>query len=564
VRPTGLDTALSLAARGLDPDSRRKVWDALIRSRALVLEEMAARRHLASQSGDPALARLTADLAAASRRLANLTTRGPASDHPQTYLGELQRARREKEGAERSLAGKSATFDRARARDRVGFAEVSSALKPGSALVAYARYRRQPEGTPAYLAFVLGGGENAPSIVPLGTAAEIDALVARWANEMGRRGAAARSAEEAEEATRAAGTALRARIWDPLLPGLAKTARVFVVLEGALHSVNLAALPGDGAQYMIETGPLIHYLSSEREIAVDKRREDRGEGLLALGGVAFDEAAPYPGPDSTGGERRGASAATALARSRGEGPACPDFQSIRFAALPASAKEVDAIASLWERAEVAGKRVVRLTGARASEAAFKEKAAGRRVLHLATHGFFLGSRCFVTQGAERGVGGLALAAERRPPSASAESPLLLTGLALAGANHRDEAGPDQEDGILTAEEIAAMDLSGVEWAVLSACDTGVGPLAAGEGVLGLRRALEVAGVATVIMSLWPVDDEAALDWMRALYEKRLVEGLATAEAVRAAGLGLLKQRRETTGTAHPFYWAGFVAAGDWR
>ena len=125
-------------------------------------------------------------------------------------------------------------------------------------------------------------------------------------------------------------------------------------------------------------------------------------------------------------------------------------------------------------------------------------------------------------------------------------------------------GPLAEDGILTAEEIAAMDLDGVEWAVLSACQTGVGQVEAGEGVLGLRRAFQVAGAGTVVMSLWSVDDRSTRDWMRELYRGRLQEGLPTAEAVREASLRLLRLQRDDLGATHPFFWAGFVAAGDWR
>jgi CHAT domain-containing protein len=142
--------------------------------------------------------------------------------------------------------------------------------------------------------------------------------------------------------------------------------------------------------------------------------------------------------------------------------------------------------------------------------------------------------------------------------------LLLSGLALAGANRRADAGPDDEDGILTAEEVTALNLEGVEWAVLSACDTGLGQVKAGEGVFGLRRAFQVAGVRTVIMSLWSVDDEAARLWMRTLYERRLQKHLSTADAMHEAGLSVLRDRRSRGQSTHPFYWAGFVAAGDWR
>jgi CHAT domain-containing protein len=163
-------------------------------------------------------------------------------------------------------------------------------------------------------------------------------------------------------------------------------------------------------------------------------------------------------------------------------------------------------------------------------------------------------------------------ARARPPSAklgaapavALENPLLLSGLALAGANLRDSAAAGEDDGILTAEEVASLDLSGTEWAVLSACRSGVGPIAVGEGVLGLRRAFQVAGARTVIASLWPVGDAAARRWMQALYRSRFDEGLSTAEAVRAAELEVLRQLRAVGAAETPFEWAAVQAAGDGR
>jgi CHAT domain-containing protein len=135
---------------------------------------------------------------------------------------------------------------------------------------------------------------------------------------------------------------------------------------------------------------------------------------------------------------------------------------------------------------------------------------------------------------------------------------------MAGANQRHNAPAGHYDGILTAQEIASVDLSTVEWAVLSACDTGVGEVTTGEGVLGLRRAFQVAGAGTLIMSLWPVEDQAAHEWMRALYEARLDKGLSTVEAVQSASLSALQRRKDRGESTHPFYWAAFVAAGDWH
>ena len=204
---------------------------------------------------------------------------------------------------------------------------------------------------------------------------------------------------------------------------------------------------------------------------------------------------------------------------------------------------------------------MKLVGADANEASFKEQAPGKRFLHMATHGFFVGGRCPsspVRSGetlSEAGFDSMSL---------GGENPLLLTGLALAGANHREEAKEEEEDGILTAEEVAAMDLTGVEWAVLSACDTGVGKYEAGEGLFGLRRAFKVAGARTLITSLWPVEDKATRAWMRALYDARFAKGMGTVQAVRTASLEVLIDRRRQGKSTHPFYWGGFVSSGDWR
>lgn len=145
-----------------------------------------------------------------------------------------------------------------------------------------------------------------------------------------------------------------------------------------------------------------------------------------------------------------------------------------------------------------------------------------------------------------------------------ESPLLRSGLVLAGANQRAQAHADEEDGILTAEEIAGLNLSETQWAVLSACDTGRGDWQPSEGVLGLRRAFEVAGARTVILSLWPVIDTVASQWMTELYREKFINRVPTSIAVRTASRKLLAARRSAGQSTHPLYWSGFIATGDWR
>lgn len=225
---------------------------------------------------------------------------------------------------------------------------------------------------------------------------------------------------------------------------------------------------------------------------------------------------------------------------------------MRFEPLPASEIEVQEVAEIWQSLEPSPPVTTLLRG-EAIETSFKRLATGRQVLHLSTHGFYLGDDCPVHD-----------FPHLRRTAVELESPLLRSGLAFAGANHRQAALPEEDDGILTAEEVAALDLFGVEWAVLSACESGLGDIQTGEGVFGLRRAFAAAGARTLIMSLWPVDDDVTREWMTRLYQYRFLEGSATIEAVHRTNLHLLAARREAGASTHPFYWAGFVAAGDWR
>jgi CHAT domain-containing protein len=340
------------------------------------------------------------------------------------------------------------------------------------------------------------------------------------------------------------------------------------VPDGALSLVNIAALPSGDSGYVIESSPVIHILSAERDLVPgNEPRPSTPTGLLALGGPAYDTAAVLASRDVLG-SKSDPQLVSAKAY-RGVRPSCTYFPTIRFEPLPGATQEVKQIADLWRRFARSGpesNNVTELSGAVASEAAFKSLAPGHRVLHLATHGFFLEGHCVSFLGSARGIGALSeVAAVSSPPTEStSDSPLQLAGLALAGANRRSGAGPTEEDGILTAEEIAALDLTGVEWAVLSACNTGVGQVQVGEGVSGLRRAFEAAGVGTLVMSLWSVEDDATQEWMRALYEARLVEGLDTAQSAWEASLRVLQGRRRQHQSTHPFYWGAFVAAGGWR
>jgi CHAT domain-containing protein len=330
---------------------------------------------------------------------------------------------------------------------------------------------------------------------------------------------------------------------------LGSARRILIVPDGGINLVSFATLPAGTDRYLVEEAPTLHYLSAERDLLTQANSaRGAGAGALVVGGPDFnaDPRVPATPKDASAGR----------SAYRGAPPSCGAFRSFRFAPLPGATKEASKIQEiLSSRPARRSSQVLELTAGEATEEAFKALAPGKEMLHVATHGFFLNSRCPALDVSGRGT-----------PSAAAvslDTPLLLSGLVLAGANRRGEARSGAEDGILTSEEIATLDLSSVDWAVLSACETGLGEIQAGEGVLGLRRAFQIAGARTLIMSLWKVDDDSTQEWMRGLYENRLA-GMSTAEAARRASVSMIQAERAAGKSTHPFFWGGFVATGDWR
>jgi tetratricopeptide (TPR) repeat protein len=566
MRVTGLDVAIQLVSDGLerDPVQTRRVWDALIRSRALVLDEVARRQWVAGQVVDSTLVRVVTELATAREQLASLSVRRPSAKH----AARLEQSRKAKETAERELARMSLGYRSELVRRSTDLREITSHLPADGALVAFRAYRRlqrdraaanvtrferpypehgeRPEMATHYAAFVIRAGSEAPNVVAIGPAGVVDAAVSAWSRDVARY--TAHTAEGEASTYRDTGEALRELVWDPLDPALGDSRHVFVVPDSVLHRIHFAVLPTVAGAFLIEDDRRIHYLTAEHDLIPWETVEPQGAGLLVVGDPDFGPAAGPVLP-------------------------CTHLSDAYFPRLPATGLEAWEVRSEWDRyagseltpsrrgGAQAGSQSWLFLGSEATESEVKARAPGKSVIHLATHGFFLDGECELAEPDFRAISALTM---RHPSHSVAQTnAFLLSGLALAGANSAMEA-QDGEDGILMSEEIASLDLHGVDLVVLSACDTGVGEVKTGEGVLGIRRAFRIAGARSLVMSLWPVRDEATRDWMRALYLAKLRDGLGTADAVHEASLQLLRRQREIGASTHPLHWGSFISAGDWR
>jgi len=489
-----------------DPAFAAANWTHTLRWKGILGARVRASR-LAARA-DPRTAEALESLAAVRRDLARLAFAESGLDQ-ETRRRDMATLAASAEVLERGIMSSDTHTPR-----EVTPAALCEALPPRTALVDFLRTTGDDS---RYLAFAITAGECVVHQLQLGSAAELEAAVAEWRQTLV-------DSESLDKRVQTRGEAVSQRLWDPIRAVIPKAEKVLFVPDGSIVGVPFAALPvGDGRFLMEDLH--IAYLDRASD-ALQPAVDGAANGALVVGGVDFDVAVDAEAPEIR----------SALA---------PCVES--FEPLPGTDREVDVIVDRWRRAR---KRdpILALRGSAATELAVSEALKGKAVAHLATHGFFAtGAGCHSVLEGSGGVG---------------YDPLLLSGLALAGANRPADAFASQ-DGILTAAEVAALDLSGTQLVVLSACNTGIGEITSGEGVLGLRRAFATAGVRSLVMTLWSVGDEDAERLMADFYDGVLKrKALSPSGALRAAQLAALRRNRVDGGQAKPGTWAAWVASGS--
>lgn len=400
------------------------------------------------------------------------------------------------------------------------------ALPRKSRLVDVVRWSRLDdvtEGTPAYDAFILSPEDCSVARVSLGKRDGVDREVARWRRAITAVGADPSLAERF-------GAEVAEVVLAPLMPHLGGAEQLILIPDEQLALIPWAALPHPAGGYLVEHLEL-SVLQDPVELLRPRVRGAPRPDTLLVGGVdygALDDAIAEvePTEDAEDFDR-----STCLGG--------------RFRPLPGTVSELDAVGRA-----VSGD-VQRLQGTTATPDAVRKGMEGASRIHLATHGFFLDERCLESDQVE-------------VDAALASTPLARSGLALSGAN---DGAALQGDGLLTAQDLLDLDLHQAELVVLSACDTGRGTLTQGQGVMGLRWALSLAGVRNQVFSLWPVPDrDTALlmaDFYAALGRGAPCRRCGAAAALRHAQLqALARQRAQDRVDIRA--WAAFQASGPPR
>jgi CHAT domain-containing protein len=507
------------------------------------------------QNLTPADQTLLDNLASTRTQLATLYYGGLGKLTPEQYKERITQLQQQSTQLEADLNNRSATF---RTENQpITLETVRKQIPADAALVELVLYHpfnpkaKEGErwGKPRYAAYILSP-QGTIQAVDLGEAVPIDLQAEAFREALRSR----------DSRVKAIARQLDAVVMQPIRAKLGKTRNLLLSPDSQLNLIPFAALVDEQNRYLVETYN-INYLTSGRDLLrLQTPIASRQPPVLMANPDYADPGDPTSAQLVRKGEAIASNnsatlvAATTPTAARGTKQRSTDLATLRVEALPGTLAEANAISPKLKGAIV-------LTGAQATENALKQVQAPR-ILHIATHGFFLADAA-PTNIASRSpmlspllnkansFGGI-----RPPTSGNTENALLRSGLALAGFNRRQSGS---EDGVLTAQEAAGLDLHGTQLVVLSACETGIGNVANGEGVYGLRRAFVLAGAASQLTSLWQVSDAGTKDLMVQYYD-RLLANQGRSDALRQTQLDFL----HSANYAHPYYWAAFVPSGDWR
>ncbi len=395
---------------------------------------------------------------------------------------------------ERSLSQRSGDFSQGYAAEKISFEKIASLLGDNEAVVELIRIRsfnKDFTNDSKYAALVLTKNLPEPKLIVLDKGNQLETRYAKFYRNAIQQKIADQYSYD--------------QFWARIEPALTGKKIIYLSLDGVYNQINLNTMKKTGGDFVINRFDLAIIGNSKDLIALKNAKPSTSKKEAFLLGF-------------------------------------PNYGGDNIASLPGTKIEVEGISKILK---TAGYQTSLSEQNEATESKIKS-IKGSALVHIATHGYFL-------QDAESG--GVGVDSEN-----AKNNPLLRSGLLLAGAakTMSGEVLPNLEsndNGVLTAYEAMNLNLNGTDLIVLSACETGLGDVRAGEGVYGLQRSFIVAGAKAMVMSLWKVDDVATQALMTNFYTN-LSKGGSKLKAFKQAQLQLMLKYKE------PYYWGAFVMIGQ--
>jgi CHAT domain-containing protein/tetratricopeptide (TPR) repeat protein len=546
--------ALSLAvANPSDGALAARAAEWLLNGKAVLHEALAERTLLLRDSSEPRLRPIIEQLRSVRTRIATLIYTAPGNDKQQA--SEVQDLEGQEAVLSRQLGQAGGRQDRGSewlSLDKLRAAVPADAVFVDIAKVSVRNYKAKagpPDYHQRYITWIVPPvGRSRVQQFDLGDAQKIDSAVKNFQETvremddlLSRRGTSLPPEVERtqEQKFRAASSALTQLIVDPLLPAIGSVRNWIISPDSNLWAIPWSTLwmrdIRDG-HYLIENHRTTYVVSGRDLVLTEAYVQTTPPIVMA-------------DPDYELGVTKAAQKTMSLLGSKSPNSVQPARRTLvsgdPVPRLEGTAQEVKLILPSLRTYTHAEPRVYLRD--EALEGVFK--AVHRpRVVYLATHGFF-----FPLHMNENTY---------RFGTNRMENPLLRCGLLLASCNRKERRQTVDDDGFLTGLEIVGTDLRGTEMAVLSACQTGLGDVWAGQSAAGLRQAFQLAGAKSVVATLWSIPDQESADLMGAFFGKlanNQPKGEALSDSEREA---LLARRKARGGTAHPYFWGAFTLTGQ--
>ena len=519
-----------------------KLYENVIALKGMVLEDQQAVLSSIRKSGDSSVLQLyfkwyKHKAFVGTQQLLPLASRVPYLDSIENIANQL----------EQELSRHSLIFRNQHSRG-ISANDLSRKLLPGQATIEFIRFQLHNKKWTDdiwYAALVLLPDDNHARFIPLFEEKQLQTLLRPYAGTTTGYDYIKRlygSGVSIPASSNNLNDSLYKLIWKPLENHLKDAHTIYYAPAGLLHRIAFNSLRYDASHHLIDKYRLNQVLNT-RSVVSQTKELQKPLSAAVWGDIDYDlgyadnRTAQIPKTRSLA-DMNTTESIFDLYTNDTRGDRKEGWSSLSY-----TKKEMGSVKKAIEKSV---KAVSVVSGQSATEDAFKAlNGKSPQLLHVATHGFFLSIKENQLKNSGNGMdNGFTLQ----------QNPMFRSGMVLAGGNHAWKGGKipqNSEDGILTAYEIAQLDLSNVELLVLSACETALGETKyANEGVFGLQRAFKLAGVKKMIMSLWQVPDKQSAELINLFYNN-WIKGQTIRESLYNAQM-TMKQKYP------PFYWAAFV------